>query len=517
MHSRIGSIVIAGGGVAGWTAAARLAREFGHTVSVTVLETPDRTPGEPEAEAAPPELQHAFFQHLGIAEETWMRACSASFNVAVKYVNWRTGAPIGTAEPYTLPNGSPDVFYRTYDTVPEHGGVLLPDHWQWRRNQGVTTEPVDYACFREPPLMDARKSPRWLDGRAAFPYAWHIDTRLFTEYVRRFAVHQLGVRAVRADLTGAARDHQGNVTLLHTSTGEELPGDFFLDCTGQRALLLSGILKEPFVPADEQLLCDSTVTATVPHDDRAHGLDPYTTAVALPTGWAWKTPLPGRFGTGHVHSSAWTEPEEAARGLCDLWNLRPDRVTVHHTRHRTGRARRSWLKNCVALGTASSHLDPLRPTRIAAVLHALDELIRTFPSLDAREAPARRFNARVESRYARELDLLQLHYAATPRTDTPFWKAQHSLPVTAEVADVFTAYRTGQPFTPEEAAHYCTLASLIPTASPSPPSLAHRPDAVRTAEEQFTRIKRQQRILLETLPTAHTYLTRLHNRTEPRA
>ncbi|UYQ64849.1 tryptophan 7-halogenase [Streptomyces peucetius] len=517
MDSHITRIVVVGGTAAGWTAAARLASAFRETVSVTVLETPSRSDFQETGQVAAvgPEIQRDLFDRLGVPEEEWMRACCASFSVAVRHVNWRTEGPAEIAA-RTMAGGGVDHFYSPCSEIPECEDSLLSDHWHYRRKNGETIEPFDHACFREPPLMDAGKSPRWLDGRAALPYGWHVDSRMFTEFLRNLATGRFGVRAVRDELLHAERDADGMLTVLHTAKGRALPGEFFLDCSGPEGLLIAGTLQEPFTGARDRLPCDSAVTVTVPHDHTAHGIEPFATATALPAGRAWKMPLPGRFGAGYVYAREWTDPDEAASTLCGLWGLRPERAVVRHIALRTGHSRRSWVKNCVAVGPAACSLEPPAAGPLSGgVLDSLDRLVRDFPSRQDREGPAARFNRAVGAGSARARDAAQLLYRAAPRADTPFWKSQKELPLSAELADCLAAYRAGLTPDGQELDHVGVLAALAPGRAAPRAALAHRQDVRDVADAHFLRIKRQQQILLETLPTAEQYLRRLHGRPAP--
>ncbi|WP_330301211.1 tryptophan 7-halogenase [Streptomyces sp. NBC_00503] len=490
--TRIRKAVIAGGTLTAWIAAARLASACQGTVGVTVLETPHRP--EPQVTALAPNLQRDLFDRLGIPEHTWMRASEASFDAAVKYVNW------GVGERH---------FYVPQDGTPaDCEGFPLSDFWLLRRRAGQTVEPLDHACFREPPLMDARKSPRWLDGRAAITYGWHADTFMLTHFLRRKAMENCGVRMVTGELLGAHRDENGMMTALHTTRGD-LTADFFLDCTGSESLLLAGVLGEPFTGAGDRLLADSALSLTLPHDSDLYGVEPYTTATALPHGWTWRRHLLGRQGAGLVYASTLTTPDEAARSLRRALGLPRDHAEATHIPLRVGHTRRTWVKNCVALGAAAWFTDPLADDQ-RATLDLLDRLIRDFPSADYREAPAARFNRAAADHYRRALDLAQLRYAASPRTDAPFWTAQRALPLPDDLHATVEAHRDGLSSLPDEAPLRTLLAALTPHTAAPPPALAHHPHALRTAEDHFTRIARGQRILGETLPEAHTYLDRLH-------
>lgn len=103
--TRLKKVVILGGGTAGWMTAAYLGKALQGTVDITVLEAP-AIPRIGVGEATVPNLQRAFFDYLGIAEDEWMRECNASFKMAVRFVNWRTEGT-GEALARELPDGGP--------------------------------------------------------------------------------------------------------------------------------------------------------------------------------------------------------------------------------------------------------------------------------------------------------------------------------------------------------------------------------------------------------------------------
>ncbi|MFD0277757.1 tryptophan 7-halogenase [Kitasatospora sp. NPDC127111] len=491
----LGRILIAGGTLTAWIAAARLASALRGTVRVTVVEpaAPDERPS-PQVTALSPAFRDGLFDRLGTPESTWMRACSASFGAATKFTGWRPD-PVYLPDPAT-PAGCE--------------GFPLTDFWQLRRRTGRTAEPVDHACFVVPPLLDAGKSPRWFDGRAAFPYGWHVDSGLLTQFLRRAAVDTCGVRIRAAEILGAERDGAGLITALHTTGGRE-EADLYLDCTGPAARLLSGLLGEPFVPAAGRAPADRTAAVTVPHDTARLGIEPYTTVTALPEGTLWRRPLPGRRAVGLAYAGTRTTPDEAARVLLRAAGLpRTDaaRAAVTHTASTPGRLRRSWVGNCLALGAAAGSADPLAEDH-AATLDLLDRLIRDLPSRTAPQAPAARFNSAAAAHHDRALDLARLRHATSPAGQA----APAALP--AHLRSVLRAHAAGLAPTPEELPLRTLLTVLSPHTAAPPAALAHHPHAVRAAEDAFARIKRHQRTLLETLPAAHSYLAHLTAPTAP--
>ena len=85
-------------------------------------------------------------------------------------------------------------------------------------------------------------------------------------------------------------------------------------------------MNEPFIDMSDYLLCDAAVATAIPHDDNANGLEPYTSAIAMNSGWTWKIPLLGRFGSGYVYSSKFLDKDNAAHEFLNLWNLDEKKV-----------------------------------------------------------------------------------------------------------------------------------------------------------------------------------------------
>ncbi|MEU7022183.1 tryptophan halogenase family protein [Streptomyces sp. NPDC046203] len=534
---RVERVVILGGGAEGWMTAAHLGQALGGTVDITVLESPgDRPAPGAEGFATLPHFHRCFFDLLGAREEEWMRACGATFRTATRFVNWRTEGP-ASPEPRALPGGGEDHFYHSTGLLPDCEGLPLSRYWLLRTREGRTTEPFDYACFREPPLMDARLAPRWLDGRVATRYAWHVDGTLLARYLRTRTLPASGVRAVQgtfagADRDGAGRDGGGLVTALRTAEGDVLEGDLFLDCSGPAAALLGGVLGEPFEGLSDELLCDRVVVARLPHDETAGVVDPYTSVTALPSGWAWKIPLHPGFTAGHAHHSALTTEEEAAAELAGLWGIDAARARFETVGVRVGRLRRAWVGNTVAVGRAAGSLGPLQPTDSHFLLAALHRLVTHFPGRDPDPVLAEHYNREAAELFAQSRDFVQAHLAFAPRADTPFWRAVKGRELPEGLRHKAAAYRAGLPVDPaaDEAAYYgasgrpeaelrgvwtdgqyySVLTGLGVEPERPLPALAHQARQAAAADEVFTSVKRQQRILLGTLPTAYEYLRRLH-------
>jgi len=529
MDQRLEHVVILGGGTAGWMTAAYLSKALEQTVKITVLEAP-AIPKIGVGEATVPNLQPVFFDAIGLPEDTWMRECNASYKMGIKFINWRTG---GRGEPGPRPLGSfTDHFYHVFGLLANHERLPLSQYWADRKLHGETDEPFAYACTREPPIMDQNLAPRLADGGRWTNYAWHFDANLVADMLRRFSLKQENVRHVQDEMTDVRLDERGFITALCTKGGQTLEGDLFVDCSGFRGLLINQVMREPFLDMSDYLLNDRAVATAVPHDDDAEGVEPYTSAIAMSSGWTWKIPLLGRFGSGYVYSSRFTSQDEATREFCGLWNLDPDNTPLNHIRFRVGRNRRTWVRNCVSIGLSSCFLEPLESSGIYFITATIYQLAKYFPDKRFDPVLIDQFNREIEIMFDDTRDFIQAHFSLAPRADTPFWRACKELHLAPQFEEKMAMYRSGLPVNPpitdetnyygnfeaefrnfwNNTSYYCIFAGLDFIPDRPLPALTYRPGAIKSADAAFATIKQTQRDLAAKLPSTYDYLRKLHGK-----
>lgn len=510
-------VVILGGGTAGWMAASYLKKAF-PDVHFTLVEAAT-IPRIGVGEATVPNLQKVFFDFLGVPEDEWMRECNAAFKTAVKFVNWRKPRAPGVV----------DHFYHLFGILPNVDNVPLSHYWALERGQG-RDEPFDYACFREPSLLDAKLCPRYRDGSHAMYYAWHFDAHFVAEYLKKLATGW-GVEHVIDELENVELAADGSIAALHTRQGRVIAGDLFVDCSGFRSLLMNKAMKEPFIDMSDHLLCDSAVATAVPHDDAAHGIEPYTSAIAMDSGWTWKIPMLSRFGSGYVYSSKFASEDQASADFCKLWNLDPDKTPLNKIRFRVGRNRRAWVKNCVGIGLSSCFVEPLESSGIYFIYAAIYQLAKHFPDKSFNPVLIDSFNREIEAMFDDTRDFIQAHYLTTPREDTAFWRAnKHDLRLSDDIKHKIAMYKAGLPvnmpiadentyysnFEAEfrnfwtNGSYYCIFAGMGWVPDTPIPSLRYRPESRRKAEHVFRALKSQSSQLAAELPSNYEFLRTLH-------
>jgi len=166
---------------------------------------------------------------------------------------------------------------------------------------------------------------------------------------------------------------------------------------------------------------------------------PYTRAIAHEAGWRWRIPLQHRIGNGFVFSSAHMEADAARKQLLDALDGDP-LFEPRLLRFTTGMRRKTWHRNCVALGLAAGFIEPLESTSIHLVMIAVTRLIRSFPFGGTHEALAERFNAESRAEWEHVRDFVIMHYALNHRAE-PFWRRAAAMELPDTLAHRLALFR----------------------------------------------------------------------------
>lgn len=422
MAQPVRSILIVGGGTSGWIAAAFLNRFLDPArCRVTLLESATvGTIGVGEA-TVPPLVP--LLRLLGIAELDFLRACHATYKLAIRFDGW-------AARPAWHPFG---------DVGAAHvEGLPLFHHWLERHRAGV--EPAAYAEYSAQVRLCAEDlAPRTLQAESDIlrrgAYAYHLDARAFAAYLAEVATGR-GVRHLVDDVERVEKDERGWIRRVHARANGPLEADLYVDCSGFQGLLIGQALESRFIDWSDQLLCDRAVVLPMP---AARPMPPYTRATALGAGWSWRIPLHHRVGAGYVYSSRFTSEEDATRELIEHAGLDPAACNPGQLRMQVGRRERFWQANCVAVGLSAGFLEPLESTGIFLIQRGVELLLDHFPDLEFSPSMLRRYNERMAGEFDEVRDFILLHYALNTREE-PFWRASRSVRLPDSLARALADY-----------------------------------------------------------------------------
>jgi tryptophan 7-halogenase len=400
----IQQFVIVGGGTTGWIAAATLANIFkGTAVGITLVESAEiGIIGVGEA-TIPPFL--ATLHSLGLDEAEFIKATQGSFKLGIRFEDWHQ-----RGEHYFHPFGS---LGRSID------GHDFFQCWLKARAEGDTTPLMAHSP--ESVLSDHGKFflPHKALGTAlaGTHYALHLDATLVGQYLRAFA-EKLGVVRVEGHVESVQQTDVGDITSVQLKDGRQIAGDFFVDCSGFRGLLIEQTLHTGYDDWSAYLPCNRAVTVQTKN---VTAPTPYTTSTAKDSGWMWRIPLQHRTGNGYVFCDKFCSDEEATATL--LASVEGELMTAPRViPFVTGIRKQAWNRNCLALGLAQGFLEPLESTAIHLVSKTLALFVRMFPDRSCNPLLRNEFNRRVRADYEEIRDFLVLHYCTTQRSDTPFWR-----------------------------------------------------------------------------------------------
>lgn len=421
-------IVILGGGTAGWMAACLMAKRWsGEGVSISVVESPEiGIIGV--GEGSTPQLR-AFFRDLGVAETEWMPACNATYKNGISFHGW---SEVPGHASYFHPFPSP---------IDAHTSPAF--HFNsFGRRRGVDLAASPDRFFLSAKLAERRLAP--LASRN-FPfdlaYGYHFDAYLVGKFLRRHAEGR-GVDHVEGRVAEIALDDSGAVARLVFDDGRAVEGDFFVDSTGFRGMILQERLGVPFRSYKDNLFNDSAVVMPTPPDPAS--LKSATGAIAMKAGWRWEIPLTNRSGNGYVYSSDFIAPDAAETELRASLGLLEADVQARHLKMRVGRVDRHWEKNCLAVGLSQGFIEPLEATALHLVQATVEGFIETFEKSGLDDAGRRTFNERVNARFEGVRDYIVCHYQANRRTDTDYWRANAAnAKRSASLAAMMECWRSG--------------------------------------------------------------------------
>ncbi len=495
-------VVVVGGGTAGWLAVNHLAHSLrDQPVKITLVESPT-IPTIGVGEGTVPAIRQSL-QKMGISESDFIRECDVTFKQSIKFINWLDKHKHGE-----------NAYHHLFD-IPIPFGMDLTADWLQHRQQAFAAH-VGW----QHAVVEANRAPKLISSaefQGLTSYAYHLDARKFASFLQKHATEKASVTHLYADVCDVELDSSGYITALVTPQLGRLNVDFVVDCTGFSAAILGGKLEVPFEDRSHWLLTDTAIAVQVPFaEDRE--IPPYTLATAHQAGWIWDIHLTRRRGVGFVYSSNHLSHEQAQQKLDKYLGGKLADQQFRQIPMKVGRRSKFWHRNCVAIGLSQGFVEPLEATAILIADYSADLLSKRFPRDRAEnELLAARFNQRLIHSWDQVLEFIKMHYCASDRTDSAFWRDnRHSSTIPQTLQDRLALWQSFPPSREDffskfeifdfENYLYVLYGMQYPTAVPS----CHA-KYLEMAKVHQQQVKRQADALLAQLPTHRALLAKIQH------
>ncbi|UTF59866.1 tryptophan halogenase family protein [Gilvimarinus sp. DA14] len=415
-----GRIVIVGGGAAGWMSACLMAHHWRtEPVEVTVVES--QTIGTVGVGEGSTPFLRDFFTQLGITEQEWMPACNATYKCGIRFSGWSERPGFGS-------------YFHPFNTELDQPGAVqfFKDCYARRMGYELTPVPDDY--FAASAIGESGRTPfALMSDRSAKPltdYGYHFDSHLLGKFLQRHAL-SLGVKHIDDTVVHVERNESGDISALQLAQQPRLRGDFFVDCSGFKSLLMRQALQVPFISCRQRLVNNAAVALASEHTspgdtdvaDGAPGYPTETLAHAMSNGWMWRIPLTERWGNGYVFNSDDASFADVEQQLRAHLGLKSDAFSARHLQWESGRLQNHWRNNCIAIGLSQGFLEPLEAPMLRIIQFTCKRFIDLYQRLGASTQARQAFDKAVNGLIDGNIDYLQAHYLVSARTDTAYWRA----------------------------------------------------------------------------------------------
>jgi tryptophan halogenase len=402
MFQSVNSVVIVGGGSAGWLTALVLSA-YCPFLKVRLIRPRANNPigvGESTQPDFPQRLLAA-----GIDLGDFCVACDATIKCGIFYRDWNV---VG------------DHYWHPFTTMADSGPYTAAHHYQ----QMILEDPQHYShadyYARVHTSYETCVKKNLIAPEAAT--AFHVDALKLAEYLERRLTKVEVIEADRVEATV----QDGKISGLRLDDGRTLSGDLYVDCTGFARALISkvGEPKGLFYEAN----VNRAVAGSVPYgDDAATDSHPYTKAQAHDQGWTWSIPLRERIGSGYVYHGDFCSPEEAEKSFRAYWGEERLRdVDVRHISFDRDTLREPWVANVVAIGLSAGFVEPLEATGLNWTISCADLLSRFLCARYFDGDASTKYNALMLGYIHDVQDFVDAHYLLSSRRDSEFWRYQTS-------------------------------------------------------------------------------------------
>ncbi|GLX79071.1 tryptophan halogenase [Thalassotalea insulae] len=492
---KIENVVIVGGGTAGWITAALMVKVLGKAINITLVES-DKIGIIGVGEATIPPII-PFNNALGIDEKAFLKATKGTLKLGIEFENWKQQG---------------DKYMHAFGGIGKNFPFCDFYHF-WVKSQqlGYPSEFGEFSLNYQASKAGKFAKINRIEGTnlPGIEYAYHFDAGLYAKFLREFS-EKLGVKRFEGIIERVDVDKEsGYINTLHLEDNQAIAGDLFIDCTGLKALLIEQTLSTGFEDWSHWLPCDRAMAVAC---ESVKPIVPYTRSIAHSAGWRWRIPLQHRTGNGVVYSSKHMSDQQAQ----DLLLSSLDGAQIGEPKtisFKTGRRRKQWHKNVVAIGLSSGFFEPLESTNIHLIQTAATRLLKFFPHMGIKDEEVAEFNRQSQIESERMRDFIILHYKQTQRDDSEFWRACQRMDVPKTLTNKMALFEQSGKIFREQDELFTEIAWQQVMIGQGLVPKDHHPLVDSLSKEQITELMDNLKTIIDrtvgNLPTHDAFLSQL--------
>jgi len=361
------SVIVVGGGSAGWMAAGYLSVKG---FDVTLIESPEVGiigVGESTVPAI-----NWLANDMGLTESEWMPMAKATYKLGIRHEDWAQG-------------GSHWFNWFLYDR----------------------TRQIDQYRFLHGELPP----------RQQLEYGYHVDAHAFGETICKVAAKKHNCRHVVAHIQQVIGNPESGITELVSSDGTRYCADFYIDASGFKKLL-----SKPNGTAYQRYHTHLNNRAIACPQPSLPHLNRYTTTKARDVGWIWEIPLAHRRGTGYVYSSDFISDDQALAEYCREYPG-TDVNTVSWLKFDPEVCTESIKNNVAVVGLSGGFIEPLEATSLFLTYFMVVQAYRHL----SQAKPAAALNRNLKQVFDQIAHYVLSHYTLSGRQHNEYWKYFNNL------------------------------------------------------------------------------------------
>lgn len=357
------------------------------------------------------------------------------------------GSPIGVGEGTLLGFGKflnecgfdKKEWYTEIDAIPKLG-ILFPN-WGYQDNLVWHPFTMNYDVTENLSLMDIFRFEQEFDFNDYLPffnllsqnlinilqlssYAEQVDCTKLVNFIKHKI--QDKIKFIQSDVIETFFTEK-KLKKVRCNNGDEIEGDFFIDCTGFKQLLI----KDPKnINLEDNLFCNTAIASRITYENKEKEQHPYVISEAVEHGWIWNIPTQSRIGSGLVFNRNITDIDDAKKYFCKYWKNRitfDDCKVIDWTPYRL---HNPWQGNVCAIGLSSGFIEPLESTGIGIITNQIEALYGNISFGFYNDGDQKLYNQYTENLYNDAVDFVSMHYMKND-IQSKFWnyvsnKYQHT-------------------------------------------------------------------------------------------